>query len=320
MRKNVELDLFINLCREILEKAWPIVSDFSGFFPSFLMPDGPYDFIQVSFFDPFLLAGLLDSKARSGCCSFRPLAWWELVPAFTDSREPWQKLMDLWIRSCLAYIGIYWHISCRIHCRYMVPWSRVASPPPPMVWVQNLRFGYIFMEPAKKHMVFYNVLTSSASETVVFCSVLSYYIGNYYSYSTTTTTTTTTRGETLETMTHPQGGGDRATLHHICDFFDSPQTKAMKKTEVRDILEGSLSGERRQASLGLGWLTSPWLVELENHHRRCMRSCCHWQLDLQARQTVAAGPCSEIYIPNHDEKIKMYTYIVKNFRIFQWFL
>lgn len=38
----------------------------------------------------------------------------------------------------------------------------------------------------------------------------------------------------------------------ICDFFDSPQTKAMKKTEVRDILEGSLSGERRQASLGFG--------------------------------------------------------------------
>lgn len=38
----------------------------------------------------------------------------------------------------------------------------------------------------------------------------------------------------------------------ICDFFDSPQTKAVKKTEVRDILEGSLSGERRQASLGLG--------------------------------------------------------------------
>ena len=48
--------------------------------------------------------------------------------------------------------------------------SRVASPPPtPMVWVQNLRFGYIFMEPAKTHGI-YNVLTSSASETVVFAA------------------------------------------------------------------------------------------------------------------------------------------------------
>ena len=51
--------------------------------------------------------------------------------------------------------------------------SRVANPPPPpptpMVWVQNLRFGYIFMEPAKTHGI-YNVLTSSASETVVFAA------------------------------------------------------------------------------------------------------------------------------------------------------
>ena len=49
--------------------------------------------------------------------------------------------------------------------------SRVANPPPPppMVWVQNLRFGYIFMEPAKTHGI-YNVLTSSASETVAFAA------------------------------------------------------------------------------------------------------------------------------------------------------
>ena len=50
--------------------------------------------------------------------------------------------------------------------------SRVATPPPPpphMVWVQNLHFGYIFMEPAETHGI-YNVLTSLASETVVFAA------------------------------------------------------------------------------------------------------------------------------------------------------
>ena len=38
-----------------------------------------------------------------------------------------------------------------------------------MGWVQNLRFSYIFMEPAKTHGI-YTVLTSSASETVVFAA------------------------------------------------------------------------------------------------------------------------------------------------------
>ena len=38
-----------------------------------------------------------------------------------------------------------------------------------MGWVQNLRFSYIFMEPAKTHGI-YIVLTSSASETVVFAA------------------------------------------------------------------------------------------------------------------------------------------------------
>ena len=53
---------------------------------------------------------------------------------------------------------------------YMVPCPVLPTPPPPpMVWVQNLRFGYIFMEPAKTHGI-YNVLTSSASETVVFAA------------------------------------------------------------------------------------------------------------------------------------------------------
>ena len=46
----------------------------------------------------------------------------------------------------------------------------VPPPPPPrMGWVQNLRFSYIFMEPAKTHGI-YTVLTSSASETVVFAA------------------------------------------------------------------------------------------------------------------------------------------------------
>ena len=79
-----------------------------------------------------------------------------------------------------------------------------------MVWVQNLRFGHIFMEPAKTHGI-YNVLTSSASETGVFaafCNTTLYTTTTTTTTTpaTTTTTTTTTRGETLETMTHPQGG------------------------------------------------------------------------------------------------------------------
>ena len=62
---------------------------------------------------------------------------------------------------------------------YMGPALGPAArpPPPPMVWVQNLHFGYIFMEPAKTHGI-YNVLTSSASETVVFaafCNTTVYY-------------------------------------------------------------------------------------------------------------------------------------------------
>ena len=49
------------------------------------------------------------------------------------------------------------------------PGLPVPPPPPRMGWVQNLRFSYIFMEPAKTHGI-YTVLTSSASETVVFAA------------------------------------------------------------------------------------------------------------------------------------------------------
>ena len=73
--------------------------------------------------------------------------------------------LDLWVCKCR-------HISQTFHT-----WSiydgglRPPSPPPPprMGWVQNLRFSYIFMEPAKTHGI-YTVLTSSASETVVFAA------------------------------------------------------------------------------------------------------------------------------------------------------
>ena len=49
------------------------------------------------------------------------------------------------------------------------PPASQSPPPPRMGWVQNLRFSYIFMEPAKTHGI-YTVLTSSASETVVFAA------------------------------------------------------------------------------------------------------------------------------------------------------
>ena len=54
-----------------------------------------------------------------------------------------------------------------LHIWWRPPASQ--SPPPRMGWVQNLRFSYIFMEPAKTHGI-YTVLTSSASETVVFAA------------------------------------------------------------------------------------------------------------------------------------------------------
>ena len=59
---------------------------------------------------------------------------------------------------------------------YMMAASGLPVPPPRMGWVQNLRFSYIFMEPAKTHGI-YIVLTSSASETVVlaaFCNTTLY--------------------------------------------------------------------------------------------------------------------------------------------------
>ena len=66
--------------------------------------------------------------------------------------------------------GLYIYIYIWFICIYMMAASGLPVPPPPrMGWVQNLRFSYIFMEPAKTHGI-YTVLTSSASETVVFAA------------------------------------------------------------------------------------------------------------------------------------------------------
>ena len=78
-----------------------------------------------------------------------------------------------------------------------------------MVWVQNLHFGYIFMEPAETHGI-YNVLTSLASETVVFaafCNTTLYtttlivLLLSVTTFTTTTTATTTTPTPTTTTTT-----------------------------------------------------------------------------------------------------------------------
>ena len=64
-----------------------------------------------------------------------------------------------------------WSLSGPLPFSIYIWWRPPASqsPPPRMGWVQNLRFSYIFMEPAKTHGI-YTVLTSSASETVVFAA------------------------------------------------------------------------------------------------------------------------------------------------------
>ena len=77
-------------------------------------------------------------------------------------------VMALYVYKCIYIVWIY-KIDMYIytHIWWRPPASQ--SPPPRMGWVQNLRFSYIFMEPAKTHGI-YTVLTSSASETVVFAA------------------------------------------------------------------------------------------------------------------------------------------------------
>ena len=91
------------------------------------------------------------------------------------------KLLDLgWVvnRNSLDGFHSFHYIYIYIYAAV----SRVATPPPPpLVWVQNLHFGYIFVEPAETHGI-YNVLTSLASETVVLTAFC-----NTTLYTTTTT-------------------------------------------------------------------------------------------------------------------------------------
>ena len=65
----------------------------------------------------------------------------------------------------------WWYHNFRDTSICMMAASGLPVPPPPprMGWVQNLRFSYIFMEPAKTHGI-YTVLTSSASETMGFAA------------------------------------------------------------------------------------------------------------------------------------------------------
>ena len=130
------------------------------------------------------------------------------------------KLLDLgWVVNRNSLDGFH---SFHYIYIYMLPCPVLPPPhPPPLVWVQNLHFGYIFMEPAETHGI-YNVLTSLASETVVltaFCNttlytttttlilLLLYYY--YYSYTTTTTTTTSTTPQphNHRGRDHPPTGG-----------------------------------------------------------------------------------------------------------------
>ena len=97
------------------------------------------------------------SLSGSTCCNEARL---ECVPKNPDVATLW--VSSPWFssgsNSVVAYIYIWWR-----------PPASQSPPPPRMGWVQNLRFSYIFMEPAKTHGI-YTVLTSSASETVVFAA------------------------------------------------------------------------------------------------------------------------------------------------------
>ena len=110
---------------------------------------------QVFFFTP-------PDPPRSGA-SVRPLprqrptspGWWN-VETYGMGEETLvtKKHGDL-NKTHLTKIGWYIRYKKNVYiyiCIYI--WFRVPccqSPPPHMVWVQNLRFGYIFMEPVKTH-------------------------------------------------------------------------------------------------------------------------------------------------------------------------
>ena len=73
----------------------------------------------------------------------------------------------------------------RCQYEYMGPALGPGAPPPPQWYGSKTYILATFMEPAKAHGI-YNVLTSTASETVVFAALCNTTIVYYYSYSITT--------------------------------------------------------------------------------------------------------------------------------------
>ena len=114
-------------------------------------------FISLQSFDLFISASTsctgIEGALEAGCVT-KQLFTRGLVADFRGSSR---CLGGDIAKGIYIYIYIWWR----------PPASQ--SPPPRMGWVQNLRFSYIFMEPAKTHGI-YTVLTSSASETVVFAA------------------------------------------------------------------------------------------------------------------------------------------------------
>ena len=106
-------------------------------------------------------------------------AWDLAIRRFVSlTRHVWEVVSDVSTWTFLSWE--LWHTGSRLTKaiftmgytytqKYMMAASGLPVPPPRMGWVQNLRFSYIFMEPAKTHGI-YTVLTSSASETVVFAA------------------------------------------------------------------------------------------------------------------------------------------------------
>ena len=115
MRKNVELDLFINLCREILEKAWPSMAIVETFrvFPSFLVSEGSYDFIHVSFLILFACRSF-GQQSKKWLLQLPSTGLMRAGPSF--HRQP-GALAEVDGSLDPFMFSRYWHISCRIHYR-----------------------------------------------------------------------------------------------------------------------------------------------------------------------------------------------------------
>ena len=116
--------------------------------------------------------GLLDRPQLLDVCLSAPskIQLRLVKDAFGCTNIVFSKMQHLKRYMTYKYIYIYMLIIyIYILIVYMMAASGLPVPPPRMGWVQNLRFSYIFMEPAKTHGI-YTVLTSSASETVIFAA------------------------------------------------------------------------------------------------------------------------------------------------------